>query len=95
MEAGTDADNIVKTYPPDFAGVSITGNWTLRINDNYDADPGVLNSWTLTVNYDSAATTIVTTTIVTTTTAPVTNISGSGNVYHVTVSASTGRDIQP
>ena len=84
---GGSADDIDKTYPPDFAGVSIAGNWTLRINDNYDADPGVLNSWTLTVNYDSAATTIVTTTIVTTTTAPVTNISGSGNVYHVTVSA--------
>ena len=74
---GTDADNIVQTYEPDFGGVSITGNWTLRIDDNYDADPGVLNSWTLTVNYGNAPITTVT------------YISGSGDVYYVTASAST------
>ena len=77
---GTDADNIVQTYEPDFGGVSITGNWTLRIDDNYDADPGVLNSWTLTVNYGNTATT-------TTTNSHITGISGSGDVYHVIVSA--------
>ena len=77
---GTDADNIVQTYEPDFGGVSITGNWTLRIDDNYDADPGVLNSWTLTVNYGNTATT-------TTATSHIAGISGSGDVYHVTVSA--------
>ena len=78
---GTDADNIVQTYEPDFGGVSITGNWTLRIDDNYDADPGVLNSWTLTVNYGNATTTT------TTATSHIAGISGSGDVYHVTVSA--------
>ena len=75
---GTSADDIVQTYEPDFGGVSITGNWTLRINDNYGADPGVLNSWTLTVNYGNTTTTA---------TSHIAGISGSGEVYHVTVSA--------
>ena len=79
---GTDADNIVQTYEPDFGGVSITGNWTLRIDDNFVDDPGVLNSWTLTVDYGNAAT-------ATATPITATDISGSGDVYYVTVSAST------
>ena len=73
-EGGT-ANNIYKTYTLPFGSVPISGVWTLQINDNYDADSGVLNSWTLTVNYGDAAT------------IPVTGISGSGDVYYVTVSA--------
>ena len=76
---GGSADDIDQTYTPDFAGVSITGTWTLRINDNYPtADDGTLNSWTLTINTGSSGTS-----------NPVTSISGSGNTYYVTVSAST------
>ena len=67
--------NITETYAPDFAGVPITGAWTLRIDDNYDADPGTLNSWSLTIDYDA------------TTTNPVTSVSGSGDTYDVTVLA--------
>ena len=70
---GGSADDIDQTYAPDFEGVLIAGNWTLRIDDNFVDDPGVLNSWTLTVNYGNATTT--------------TAISGSGDVYYVTVSA--------
>ena len=44
---GSDND-ITETYAPNFVGVSISGNWTLRINDTTSPDPGVLNSWTLT-----------------------------------------------
>ena len=75
---GSD-DDIVKTYTPNFDGVSIAGVWTLRINDNYNADPGVLNSWTLTINHGSTATTV----------NPVTGVSGSDDTYYVTVSSST------
>ena len=74
------ADDIDKTYAPSFGSVPISGVWTLRINDNYNADSGVLNSWTLTINYGTDATTTV---------SPVTGISGSGSVYYVTVSSST------
>ena len=49
-EGGT-ANNIYKTYTLPFGSVPISGVWTLQINDNYDADSGVLNSWTLTINY--------------------------------------------
>ena len=72
---GGGADDIDQTYTPDFGGVSIAGTWTLRIYDGFNADPGVLNSWTLTVNYDSDTATHVT------------SISGSGDVYYVTISA--------
>ena len=74
------ADDIDKTYAPSFGSVPISGVWTLRINDNYNADSGVLNSWTLTINYGTDTTTTV---------SPVTGISGSGSVYYVTVSSST------
>ena len=73
---GSSTDNIIKTYAPDFGGVSIAGIWTLQIYDGFGVDPGVLNSWTLTVNYGN----IVTIT-------DVTDISGSDDVYYVTVSA--------
>ena len=78
--SGGTTDDIDQTYAPDFAGVSIEGTWTLRINDNYAAaDDGTLNGWTLTINHGSTAGT----------TNPVTSVSGSGDTYHVTVSAST------
>ena len=72
---GGGVDDIDQTYTPDFGDVSIAGTWTLRIYDGFNADPGVLNSWTLTVNHDSDTATHAT------------SISGSGDVYYVTVSA--------
>ena len=43
--------NIDQTYTPDFGRIPISGAWFLQIYDNYEHDPGVLNSWTLTINY--------------------------------------------
>ena len=81
--SGIGADDIDQTYEPDFGGVSIAGTWTLQINDNYAAeDDGTLNSWTLAINHGSTA-------------SPVTTVSGSGDTYRVTVSATTGRHVQP
>ena len=74
--SGGSTDDIDQMYAPDFGGVSIAGTWTLQINDNYNADPGVLNSWTLTIDYGTAL-------------SPVTGVSGSGNTYYVTVPSST------
>ncbi len=80
--SGGSADDIDQTYTPDFAGVSIAGIWTLQINDNYaTADDGTLNSWTLTINPDSGSSSS------SGTSNPVTSISGSGDTYQVTVSA--------
>ncbi len=80
--SGGSADDIDQTYTPDFAGVSIAGTWTLQINDNYaTADDGTLNSWTLTINPDSSSSSS------SGTSNPVTSISGSGDTYQVTVSA--------
>ena len=77
--SGGSNDDIDQTYAPDFGGESIAGTWTLRINDNYaSADDGTLNSWTLTINHGSS-----------TTASPVTSISGSGDTYYATVSATT------
>ena len=77
-EGGYD-DDIVRAYAPSFDGVSIAGSWTLKINDNYDDDSGTLNSWKLAINHGTTITTA----------GPVTGVSGSGDTYHVTVSAST------
>ena len=77
--SGGSTDNIDQPYAPLFGSIPISGVWTLQIHDNYDADPGVLNSWTLTINYGDTATTV----------SSVTDISGSGDVYYVTVFAST------
>ena len=78
--SGYNSHNIVSTYTPNFNGASISGTWTLKINDDYSfADDGVLNSWTLTINYGNTADA----------TNPVTSISGSGSQYFVTVSASS------
>ena len=75
--SGGSTNDIDKTYAPLFGSIPISGVWTLQIYDGYNADPGVLNSWTLTINYGDTATTV----------SPVTGISGSGDVYYVTVSA--------
>ena len=75
--SGGSTVNIDQPYAPLFGSIPISGVWTLQIHDNYDADPGVLNSWTLTINYGDTATTL----------SSVTDISGSGDVYYVTVSA--------
>jgi subtilisin-like proprotein convertase family protein len=66
---GGHAKAIDQTYTLSFADVSIAGTWTLRIHDGFNVYHGVLNNWTLTVNYGDAAT------------IPVTGISGSGDVY--------------
>ena len=72
-------DDIDQTYAPSFGSIPISGVWILQIHDNYYADSGVLNSWTLTINYNTTTTT--------TTVNPVTAISGSGDTYYVTVSS--------
>ena len=84
---GGTADNINQTYTPSFGSVQIAGNWILQISDHYDADPGILNSWTLTVNYAAPVITAAATTAIVTV-SPVTDITGSGGVYNVAVSAS-------
>ena len=76
--SGGGNDDIDQTYTPDFGSVSIAGTWTLRMYDNYNADDGTLNSWTLTINGGGS-----------TTASPVTSVSGSGSVYYATVSATT------
>ena len=67
--------NIDKTYTPDFGSASIAGKWILQIYDNYSEDDGILNSWTLAVNYEPDTVTHAT------------SISGSGDVYYATLSA--------
>ena len=76
--SGGGTDNIITPYTPDFDDAQIQGIWKLKIRDGADGDTGTLNSWTLEVNYDTVAATTV---------SSVTDISGSGDVYHVTVSA--------
>ena len=71
---GYETDDIDQTYAPDFAGVSIAGDWTLRVRDGAGGDTGTLNGWTLTVNHGGAG-------------SPVTGLTGSGSVYYATVSA--------
>ena len=75
--SGGSTDNIDQPYAPLFGSIPISGVWTLQIHDRDAPDPGVLNSWTLTINYGDTATTL----------SSVTDISGSGDVYYVTVSA--------
>jgi serine protease len=49
--AGGSADNINQTYTytAEFAGQQSAGAWTLHVDDNFTADTGTLNSWTLRV----------------------------------------------
>ena len=71
---GYETDDIDQTYAPDFAGVSIAGDWTLRVRDGAGGDTGTLNGWTLTIGQGGAG-------------SPVTGLTGSGSVYYATVSA--------
>ena len=77
--SGGSIDDIDQEYTPDFEGKSIAGTWTLRISDAASSDSGTLNDWTLTISHGSG-----------TTTNPVTSISGSGDTYYATVSATQG-----
>ena len=71
---GGSANDIDRTYAPDFDGTGIAGNWTLRVSDRAGGDVGTLNSWTLTIGHGTAD-------------SPVTGLAGSGDAYLVTVSA--------
>ena len=71
---GGSANDISRTYAPDFDGTGIAGNWTLRVSDRAGGDVGTLNSWTLTIDHGTAD-------------SPVTGLAGSGDAYLVTVSA--------
>jgi subtilisin-like proprotein convertase family protein len=71
--AGDSADDIVKTYTLEYDDdVSINGDWQLRMYDNYSADSGTLNNWSIAFGDDSASNSI-------------TSVTGSGNLYYVTV----------
>ena len=72
--SGGLANDIVRTYAPDFAGTGIAGDWTLRASDGAPGDAGTLNGWTLTIGHDGAG-------------GSVTGLAGSGSQYLVTVSA--------
>ena len=71
---GGSANDIDRTYAPDFDGTGIAGNWTLRVSDRAGGDVGTLNGWTLTIDHGTAG-------------SPVTGLAGSGDAYLVTVSA--------
>ncbi len=71
---GGSANDIDRTYTPDFGGTGIAGDWTLRVRDDAGADTGTLNSWALTIDHGGAG-------------SPVTGLTGSGDTYLVTVSA--------
>ena len=75
--SGGNADDIVRTYTPDFGGAGIAGDWTLRASDGAPGDAGTLNGWTLTIGHDGAG-------------GSVTGLAGSGSRYLVTVSAAQG-----
>ena len=75
---GAGTDDIDTTYAQYFGGIPISGTWTLRINDDYETDSGVLNSWKLTINYGDTSTSA----------SSITGVSGYGSTYDVTVSAS-------
>ena len=72
--AGGLANDIDRTYTPDFDGTGIAGDWILRVSDRTGGDTGTLNSWTLTIDHGGADN-------------PVTGLTGSGATYLVTVSS--------
>ena len=71
---GGPANDIDQTYTPDFGGTEIAGDWTLRVRDDAGEDTGTLNSWALTIDHGGSG-------------SPVTGLTGSGDTYLVTVSA--------
>ena len=76
---GGSADSIHQTYTPVFGNIESGGDWILRINDNHSTDSGVLNEWTLIVNYTAVSVA-----------NPITGLEGSDNRYLVTALASQG-----
>ncbi len=70
--AGRSADDITETYEVGLAGTEISGNWTMRLHDNYDGDEGTLHSWNLTLGVDVD---------------PEISVAGSGSRYLVTVAS--------
>jgi len=46
--AGGSADNIVQNYTVNLSTEALNGTWNLRVNDNYSADTGYINSWSIT-----------------------------------------------
>ena len=68
---GGSSHNINQTYAPDFGGIAVNGNWTLRVNDAGSADTGTLNGWALAIEYEETSSTVT----------------GSDARYLVTVSA--------
>jgi subtilisin-like proprotein convertase family protein len=52
--SGGSTVNIDQPYAPLFGSIPISGVWTLQIHDRDAPDPGVLNSWTLTINYSGS-----------------------------------------
>ena len=46
--SGGSADNINQTYTVNLSGEALNGTWRLRVNDNYTADTGYINSWSVT-----------------------------------------------
>ena len=73
VPASGNADSIVGRYAPEFGGVRTAGDWTLRVRDFVQGDTGVLNEWTLEVEYND-------------TSGAVTGLTGHGRDYRVTVS---------
>ncbi|UXI02852.1 S8 family serine peptidase [Photobacterium sp. TY1-4] len=43
--SGGSANDIVKTFTVNYAGVDSQGNWQLKVSDNARRDTGTLNSW--------------------------------------------------
>ncbi|WP_229792458.1 M4 family metallopeptidase [Cognatilysobacter bugurensis] len=46
--SGGSADNINTTYSVNLSTELLNGTWKLRVNDNYSADTGYINSWSVT-----------------------------------------------
>jgi serine protease len=46
--SGGSADNINTTYNVNLSSEALNGTWKLRVNDNYSADTGYINSWSIT-----------------------------------------------
>lgn len=47
-KTGGSADNVIKTYTANMAGVESSGIWKLKAVDSASQDTGYINSWTLT-----------------------------------------------
>ncbi|WP_162258789.1 proprotein convertase P-domain-containing protein [Lysobacter sp. Root983] len=45
---GGSADNVIGTFTKDLTSEPLNGTWQLRVNDNANADTGVLDTWSIT-----------------------------------------------